>query len=74
MPKPVTIPVLRQRHAAEERAAVVAALEAHDWRLIATAEALGLPIGSLRRLIATHGLSDEYAAKAHSRGRPRTKA
>jgi transcriptional regulator with GAF, ATPase, and Fis domain len=70
MPSRLTIAQLRERHRAEERRLVVAALERSDWRLRAAAADLGVRPSSLQRLISTHSLGDLYAQRSHSAGRP----
>ena len=72
-PKPATIATIRERHEAETRAAVLAALQAAEWSIKGAAQALAVPVSSLQRLIDSHGLTDTYAAHSPGRGRPRVK-
>jgi len=66
-----TLPALRTRHAAEERALVEQSIDACSGSLSRMAAWLGCGKTTVQRLIEKHGLGETYSARSPGRGRPR---
>lgn len=65
-----TIPSIREVHATEERALILATLEAHEWNATHAARTLGISRNGIRKLIRRHGLTELHDAHKPSAGRP----
>jgi transcriptional regulator with GAF, ATPase, and Fis domain len=61
----------RARHNSEARRLLLAALKRNAWNVGATARELKMWVTTLRRAIATHGISAQLEKHGHGAGRPR---
>lgn len=69
--QPPTLAQIRARAAEAEREEIRAALERNSWRVKATARELDTHETTLRRLLDSLGLAQEYQERNPGRGRPR---